>query len=78
MADRPRHNNKHIEAVLKYAESLGWRVKKASGGSAHCWGKMFCPQNTRSGCKAAIYSTPRNPQNHARHLRSEIDMCDHC
>ncbi len=76
MAHRPRHQDKHIEAVLAYAESLGWRVEKSSG-SAHCWGRMYCPQNTRAGCKVSNYSTPKNAQNHARHLRAEIDVCDH-
>jgi hypothetical protein len=73
---RPRHPNKHIEAALKYAEDLGWRVKK-SKGHAHCWGMMYCPRNARDGCKVGINSTPKNPQNHARQLRSEIDLCDH-
>jgi hypothetical protein len=74
---RRRHKDKHIEKVLQYAESLGWRVEESSGQSAHCWGVTYCPRNNRNGCKASIASTPRNAQNHARHLRREIDMCDH-
>ena len=78
MAGRSRHKDKHIEVVLQYAEECGWRVEKASGGSSHCWGMMYCSKNDRTGCKASIHSTPRTPQNHARHLRGEIDMCEHC
>lgn len=75
---RPRHADKHIEAALRYAESLGWRVEKSTGGSAHCWGRMLCPANSREGCKVSILSTPRNGQNHARQLRREVDICNHC
>lgn len=32
---RPRHPNKHIEAAVQYAESLGWRFIKGHG---HRWG----------------------------------------
>ena len=38
----PRHPNKHIQAAIEYAVSLGWRVEKASG-HAHIWGFIMCP-----------------------------------
>lgn len=71
---RPRHPDKHIEKAVRYAESLGWRVQISSG---HAWGKIFCPQSTRDGCYFCVWSTPRNAENHARHIRREVDLCPH-
>lgn len=61
------HPKKYIEAALRYAENQGWRVE--TGGSP-AWGKMHCPCNDdgcRCGefCLACIWSTPKNPGNHA-------------
>lgn len=74
---RRAHPNKEIEAALRHAESHGWRVQL---GGSHAWGKMYCPfddQRCRCGeyCKTSIWSTPRNPANHARQLRRVIDKC---
>ena len=71
---RARHPNKHIEQAIQYAESLSWRVELSLG---HAWGRLLCPRSTREGCIVAVWSTPRNPENHARHIRREIDMCPH-
>lgn len=73
---RSRHPNPHIERALAYADRLGWRIEK-SGPRAHSWGQMYCPWSTRQGCKVGIYSTPRSPENHARHLIREIETCQH-
>lgn len=71
---RPRHPNKHIEAAIQFAESLGWRVELSGG---HAWGRLFCPQRSREGCIISIWSTPRRPENHARHIRREVEACPH-
>ncbi len=71
---RPRHANKEIERAVSYAESLGWRVLPSNG---HAWGHLYCPQSTREGCKVGVWSTPRNPENHARHIQREVDLCPH-
>jgi hypothetical protein len=71
---RPRHPNKHIEAAVKYAEALGWRVE-ISGG--HAWGRIFCPHAVRGGCKKSVWSTPHNPQGHASQIRRAVDQCPH-
>jgi hypothetical protein len=70
-----RHPNKEIEAAIQYAESNGWRVVQTPGG--HNWGYMLCPHEARDGCRKAIYSTPRNPENHAKSIRSAVDGCPH-
>ena len=71
---RNRHSNKHIEAAVEYAESLGWRFEKVTG---HAWGRIFCPHATRDGCMISLWSTPRVPENHARQVRRKIDSCPH-
>jgi hypothetical protein len=71
---RPRHTNKHIEAAVQHAESLGWRLVKGQG---HAWGTLYCPLASREGCKIRIYSTPRNPEGHARQISRDVDSCAH-
>jgi hypothetical protein len=71
---RPRHPNKHVELAIQYAEALGWRVETPG---SHAWGRLFCPYSTREGCIISVWSTPRNPENHARHLRHRVDWCPH-
>lgn len=71
---RSRHPDKHIEKAIRYAESLGWRVETSNG---HAWGFLLCPQHARDGCSVTINSTPRVPENHARKLTREVDLCPH-
>lgn len=69
---RPRHPNKHIEAAVRYAEQLGWRVVISNG---HAWGRLLCPRNSRTGCAISVWSTPKSPQNHARAIQRVVDHC---
>jgi hypothetical protein len=71
---RPRHPKPPVEAAVRYAESLGWRVVMSNG---HAWGRLFCPFSSREGCIVSVWSTPKSPENHARHLRKFIDSCPH-
>ncbi len=71
---RPRHPDKHIEKAVRYAELLGWHVEMSDG---HAWGHILCPLRSRDGCIIGVWSTPRNPENHARHIRREVDVCPH-
>jgi len=70
------HPNKDIRAAIKYAEKRGWRFRKSSG-HAHIYGQLFCPQADQSGCIVRVFSTPRNPGNHARRIIREVDGCPH-
>jgi hypothetical protein len=77
MAKRPRHPSKEIEAAVAHAEAAGWTWIKATG---HAWGKLRCPFNDptcRCGefCQHSVWSTPRNPEGHARQLRRIVDGC---
>ena len=74
MPDRSRHPHKEIEKVVAYAESLGWRVMRAHGNA---WCYLYCQQADRSGCKVGVWSTPKNPENHARQVRRQVDSCPH-
>ena len=74
---RKAHPKKDIESALQYAELNGWRIEISTG---HAWGRMYCPSNSkdcRCGefCIASIWSTPKNPANHAKQLRRVVDNC---
>ena len=74
---RSSHPKKDIEAALRHAESQGWSVEM---GGSHAWGKIYCPYNDdgcRCGefCIACIWSTPKNPGNHARAILRVVDNC---
>ena len=56
-------------------KSPGWRVEPTSSG--HRWGVMRCPEESRDGCQVSIWSTPRNPENHAKQLRRAVERCPH-
>jgi len=72
--DRPRHPKPEIERAVQYAEQIGWRVQISNG---HAWGRLFCPHASRMGCIISVWSTPRSADNHARHIRKQVDKCDH-
>jgi hypothetical protein len=69
---RARHPNKHIEDAVQHAESLGWRVHASNG---HAWAIISCPFGERGGCGTSVWSTPKVPENHARHIRRDVDKC---
>ena len=74
---RSKHPCKEIETVLRFAEDCGWRVEP---GGSHAWGRIYCPYNDaecRCGefCITSVWSTPKNPGNHARALRRVVDNC---
>jgi hypothetical protein len=71
---RPRHPNKEIEDAVSYVEALGWRFIKGKG---HGWARLLCPRNDRDGCQISVWSTPRNPQNHAKDIKRVADRCAH-
>jgi len=75
---RAKHTDKSIECAVKHAENLGWRIEKSNG---HPWGKLFCPYrdtpciDTCQWCSTSVWSTPGNPQNHAKQLKRLVDRC---
>ncbi len=65
------HPNKHIREALKYAASNGWNIVERGG---HAWGRIYC-QYGHVDCWMMIWSTPRNPENHAKRIRRIVDAC---
>ncbi len=61
---RPRHPDKHLEALLREAEGKGWRVEKGT------YYKMYCPDPCRQHLKT-VHLTPSNPQ-YERQLRNYL------
>jgi len=76
MDKRKQHPNKEIEAAIVYAEKHGWRHKKA-GGSAHAWGRLYCPRMDREGCSMSIWSTPKSPEHYAKQIKRKVNNCPH-
>lgn len=74
MARRPRHPSKDIEESVQHAEAHDWVWIKTKG---HAWGKLLCPFHDRDGCQIFIWSTPRNPDSHARSIKRDVDRCPH-
>jgi len=71
-----RHANKEIRAAVAYALARGWRFVEP-GGSAHAWGRLYCPLQSRDGHTISVWSTPRSPQDHAKDIRRDVDTCPH-
>ena len=69
------HPNKHIRASIEYALSRGW-TQRPGGGHAFCI--LKCPAGVREGCRKSVWSTPRNPEAHARDIVRYVDHCPHC
>src|ERR1035437_4926341 len=77
MMTRQTHSKKEVEDAVKFAETEGWTVLLGGG---HAWGKMYCPYNDvecRCGefCIVSIWSTPKNPWNHAKQLKRVVTNC---
>ena len=72
---RTRHPKKEVEAILAYAEEVGWTVTPTASG--HHWGHMRCSEASRSGCQVSIWSTPRNSGDHAKQLVRALKRCGH-
>ena len=73
---RKTHPNKEIEKAICFAEDQDWRYKKV-GGSAHAWGRLNCPKENREGCAMSVWSTPKNPENHAKQIVRNVKKCPH-
>lgn len=71
---RDRHPKKELEAIVAYAEELGWRVV---AGKRHAKFKLYCKHADRDGCKIAVWSTPADVDDHAKDIRRSIDRCPH-
>lgn len=72
---RARHPKKDVEQALRFAEENGWQVRPTASG--HRWGEMTCGLAGHDSCRVSIWSTPKNPGNHASRLRRKVRNCPH-
>jgi hypothetical protein len=72
----PKHPKKDIEDAIQYALVLGWRYKQA-GNSSHAWGRLLCCLADPRGCSISIWSSPRDPVNHAKQIKRKVMSCPH-
>lgn len=73
MSRRSRHAHKEIEDAVVEAEARGWRVIE---GRNHAKFKLLCPYADRSGCMILVWSTPKNPGNHALDIIRALHKCE--
>ena len=71
------HSNKEVREAIKFAIANGWTVKESNG---HAWGILYCPINDKEcrghiHCQTSIWSTPKNPSNHARQIMRIVKGC---
>ena len=71
-----RHPNKEIRLAIGYALTSGWRIIDA-GHSSHAWGRLYCKEESREGCKMSIWSTPKDPVKHAEQICRNVNKCPH-
>nr|WP_282557672.1 hypothetical protein [Providencia burhodogranariea] len=72
-----RHPNKHIQAAIEYAILQGW-VLVSSGNSSHAFCRLRCgnAENEHQSHQMSVWSTPSNPENHAKQIRRKVDNCN--
>ncbi|WP_413739287.1 hypothetical protein ACL2XP_24950 [Sodalis sp. RH21] len=66
------HPNKHIQAAIEYALSEGWHFRHSNG---HAFGRLVCGISRHQDHQMSVWSTPGNPENHARQIRRKINSC---
>jgi len=66
------HPNEHIQAAIEYALSAGWHFRQGKG---HAFGRLFCGTAGHHEHQMSVWSTPRNPENHAKQLYRKVNIC---
>lgn len=69
-----KHPNKHIRDAIAYAEANGWDVIE-TGKSAHAFCRLYCRAG-HAEHMMSIWSTPRNPENHAKQILHKVSQCN--
>lgn len=70
MMERSRHPKKEVEKALSRAEEKELKVEQ-NRNRGHKWGDVAC-QDT-SHAKKSVWSTPKNPGNHAKDIDKYTD-----
>ena len=69
-----KHPNKDIRAAIELAVQRGWQVVEP-GMSAHCFCKLRCGIAGHTEHSISVWSTPRNPANHAKRIQKIVQDC---
>ena len=69
-----KHPNKAIRDAIAEAVASGWSLVEA-GGSAHCFCRLRCGIPEHSDHMMSVWSTPKNPENHARQILRKVRQC---
>ena len=67
------HTNKEINQAIQYAIEHGWHIVN-SGKSSHSHCRLRCNFGHHEH-QMSIWSTPKNPQNHAKQIIRKVDEC---
>jgi hypothetical protein len=65
------HPKKEVRDAVGYAKDHGWDPQP---GGSHRWGILWCPAHIHF---VTVWSTPKDPGNHAKAIRRAVDRCDH-
>gem|GEM_PF-525405 len=66
------HPNKHIQAAIKYALDNGWKFRASRG---HAFGRLYCGISDHTEHQMSVWSTPKNPELHAKQIIRQVDRC---
>ncbi|MDO5541738.1 MAG: hypothetical protein Q4F77_00375 [Acinetobacter sp.] len=69
-----KHPNKHIREAIEYAVENGWDVVE-TGTSGHAFCRLKCVLG-HSEHQMSVWSTPRNPENHAKQIKAKVKQCN--
>ncbi|KMJ45523.1 hypothetical protein ABLB69_09785 [Xenorhabdus khoisanae] len=67
-----KHPNQFIQAAIDYALYKGWKFRPSYG---HAFGRLYCGTPNHPEHMMSIWSTPRNPENHAKQIIRKVDTC---
>lgn len=71
---RKQHSDKQIQVAIEFALQHGWALIDA-GRSAHCFAKLRCGIAGHREHMMSIWSTPANPENHAKQIVRKVRQC---
>lgn len=71
---RAKHPKKQVEAALKRAESVGFRVESGRGH----WGVIYCPGSEAGKCPPfSVNGSPKDPDNETKRIGRFVARCPH-
>ncbi|MCX8957861.1 hypothetical protein EHW66_07445 [Erwinia psidii] len=69
-----KHRNRQIQQAIEFAMEHGW-ILIVAGKSAHCFAKLRCGVAGHLEHTISIWSTPGNPENHAKQIVRKVRQC---